>query len=106
MSNDRKLIAETWTLASKNTFIIKILKEILSLVPATSHDGITGKVKLSLFTENRICYGRELQSIYEKLLDQYVTFFQLHAMPCQYTKINRISTHRQLEFALNKIHLE
>lgn len=74
-------------------------------MPATSHDGITGKVKLSLFTDNMICYGKELQSIYEKLLVQYMTFFQLHAMPCQYTKINRISTHRQLEFVLSTLRI-
>lgn len=82
------------------------LKEIFSSVPATSHEGITEEIKLSLFTDNMICYGRKLQSIYEKLLHLIYDVFQLCTMQGQSIRINCVSRHQQLEFALNKMHLE
>lgn len=73
---------------------------MFSLVPATSHiTRITGNEAVFIHRQHDLLW-RKLQSIYEKLLDLIYDFFKLHTMPGQSTKINCISIHQQLEFAL------
>lgn len=73
---------------------------------ATRHDGLTRENKTVFINRQHDLLWEKTSKHLRKLLAQYIAFFQLHTMQGQYAKVDCISTHQQLELALNKIHLE